>query len=158
MRLLNSVCKLLASKYAGIPVYIEDVPEGFQRPSFLVTLATEGSNLKNINVYEDTPLYQIVFFSRQNAARQVYSEDLYKKKEELKALFLLPGCIPVIPLEGVKEKKRYAKVTSYSAEVRLSEKSVYVKVGLSFTEDARTEEKYELMQDIDLSMNISKNY
>lgn len=158
MRLLNSVCKLLASKYAGIPVYIEDVPEGFNRPSFMVTLATEGTALKNKNVYEDTPIFQIVYFSRKNAAGQAYAEDLYKKREELKALFLLPGCIPVIPLEGVKEKSRYAKTNSFTSEVRLQEKSVYVKVGLSFTEDARKPEEYEFMKDIDLEMGKSKNY
>lgn len=55
--LLNSICSLLADKYRGVPVYIEDVPEGFQRPSFLVTLATEGTNLLNKNVYRDTPIY-----------------------------------------------------------------------------------------------------
>lgn len=158
MRLLNSVCKLLASKYTGIPVYIEDVPEGFKRPSFMVTLATEGTALKNKNVYEDTPLFQIVYFSRRNAAGQAYSENLYEVKEELKALFLLPGCIPVIPVKGAKERKRYAKVTSFTSDVRLSEKSLYVKVGLSFTEDARKPEEYELIQDIDLEMNRSKNY
>lgn len=152
MRLLNSVCKRLAQKYKGIPVYIEDLPEGFVRPSFFVTLATEGTNLKNKNVYEDTPIYQIVFHGRKNEANQVYSEELYKKKEELKALFLLPGAIPVISVEGSKEKKRYAKVTSYSSEVRLAEKSLYVKVGLSFTEDTKQEEEYELIQDVDLDM------
>lgn len=158
MRLLNSVCKLLAQKYTGVPVYIENVPEGFKRPSFMVTLATEGTDLLNKNVYEDTTTYQIVYFGRLNAAEQSYSENLYRMKEELKALFLLPGAIPVIPLEGVKEKRRYAKVTSYSSEVRLAEKSLYVKVGLSFTETARAEEEYDMMLDIDVSLSRSKNY
>ena len=152
LRLLNSICSLLADKYRGVPVYIEDVPEGFQRPSFLVPLATEGTNLLNKNIYRDTPIYQIVYFGRLNDSEQVYSERLYKVKEELKALFLLPGAIPVISVEGSKEKKRYAKVTSYSSEVRLEEKSLYVKVGLSFTEDTKQEEEYELILDVDLDM------
>jgi len=29
MRLLNSVCKVLSSNYAGVPVHIEEVPKGF---------------------------------------------------------------------------------------------------------------------------------
>lgn len=58
----------------------------------------------------------------------------------------------MISVEGSKEKKRYAKVTSYSSEVRLAEKSLYVKVGLSFTEDTKQEEEYELIQDVDLDM------
>ena len=44
--LLDSICSLLADKYRGVPVYIEDVPEGFQRPSFLVTLATGDKFIK----------------------------------------------------------------------------------------------------------------
>lgn len=158
MRLLNSVCKLLADKYKGVPVYIEELPEGFSRPSFFVTLATESTGLKNLKVYEDSPLYQIVYFSRKNAVGQVCAMDLYKKKEELKALFLLPGAIPVLPEEGVKEKQRFAKVNQLSSEVRLSENSLYSKLSLSFTEDTKQEKEYELMQEVDLVMSKTKNY
>lgn len=157
MRLLNSICSLLADKYRGVPVYIEDVPEGFQRPSFLVTLATEGTNLLNKNVYRDTSIYQIVYFGRLNASEQVYSERLYKVREELKALFLLPGAIPVISEKGSTEKRRYAHITSYSSEIRLSEKSLYTKIGIDFTEDTKQEKEYELIQEIDLEMNTRKN-
>lgn len=158
MRLLNSICKRIADKYAGVPVYIMDVPEGFKRPSFMVTLATEGTTLLNKKVYRDTPIFQIVYFGRLNAAEQAYAESLYSVKEELKALFLLPGAIPIIPKDGVKEKTRYAKINSYSSEVRLAEKSLYVKLGLDFTDDTQQEEQYELMREIDLVMNKAKNY
>ena len=53
MRLLNSVCRVIASAYSGVPVHIEEVPNNFERNSFYVTLATGSSELKNINVYED---------------------------------------------------------------------------------------------------------
>ena len=52
MRLLNSVCKVISDKYAGVPVHIEEMPNDFERDCFLVTTATEGSSLKNYNVYE----------------------------------------------------------------------------------------------------------
>ena len=71
MRLLNSVCKRLAQKYKGIPVYIEDLPEGFSRPSFFVTLATEGTNLKNKNV-----------FSTDNNVIKTVSEECFKIETE----------------------------------------------------------------------------
>lgn len=157
MRLLDSVCKLLADKYKRVPVYIGEVPEGFSRPSFLVTLATEGTKLLNKKVYEDTPLFQITYFSRRNAVGQATAIDLYRKKEELKALFLLPGAIPVVPGE-IQEKKRYAKVNSFTSEVRLSEDCVYSKVSLSFTDDTKQEKQYELIQDIDLVMSSTRNY
>ena len=48
MRLLNSVCRVIASAYSGVPVHIEEVPNNFERNSFYVTLATGSSELKNI--------------------------------------------------------------------------------------------------------------
>lgn len=157
MRVIDSICKIISDKYPDIPIHIMEVPQRFKRPCFLVTLATEGSALINLNVYEDTPIYQIVYFGLRNEADQVYPESLYERRAELKALFLLPGAFPVIPLEGVKEKQRYAKTTSFSSDVRLSESCVYVKMGVSFTETARKPEEYELITDIDLEMRNSRN-
>lgn len=140
MRLLNSVCKVIASKYAGVPVHIEEMPKGFERGCFFVTLATNGSSIKSRNVYEDDPTYQIVYFGKMNEADQVVAENLYRVKEELKALFLLRLAVPVIPREGVWEKPRYAKIQSYTDEVRLGEGALYIKLTLSFTEDTLKEE------------------
>ena len=142
MRLLNSVCKVIASKYAGVPVHIEEMPKGFKRDCFLVTLATNSSSLKNCSIYEDDPTFQIVYFGKMSEADQVVAENLYRVKEELKALFLLKLAVPVIPLEGVQEKPRYAKIQTYSDEVRLSEGSLYVKLTLSFTEAIQKEVSY----------------
>lgn len=150
MRLLNSVCKVLSSNYAGVPVHIEEVPKGFKRECFLVTLATDNSSLKNINVYRDNPLFQIVYFGKRNEANQVLAEELYKVKEELKALFLLKKCVPVLAVEGVKEKPRYAKIENYSSDIRLDEGAVYVKLTLDFTEDVPKEDPYELIGEVDL--------
>ena len=150
MRLLNSICKVIASSYKGVPVHIEEVPNDFKRECFLVTLATNGSSLKNRNVYENDPTYQIVYFGKLDEADQVVAENLYRVKEEIKALFLLKLAVPVIPLDGVKEKPRYAKIQNYSDEIRLGEGALYVKLTLSFTEDAPREEPYELIGEVDL--------
>jgi len=157
MRLLNSVCKVIASSYAGVPVHIEEVPKNFKRGSFYVHLATGSSNLKNYNVYQDDPVFQIVYFGERNEANQGIAEKLYKVKDELKALFLLRRVVPVIPLEGVKEKARYAKIENYSDEVRIDEGAVYVKLTLSFTEDVPKEDPYELMLEVDLETETTTN-
>lgn len=155
MRLLNSVCKVIASKYAGVPVHIEEVPNNFKRDCFLVTLATDGSRLKSHNVYEDTPVFQIVYFGKRNKANQVEADGLYKVKEELKALFLLRRAIPVLPLEGVKEKSRYAKIENYSNEIRLDEDALYIKLTLNFTEDVPVEDNYELIGEVDIETTVT---
>jgi hypothetical protein len=127
-----------------------EVPNGFKRDCFLVTLATESGSLKNANVYEDNPTFQIVYFGKRNEANQVLGEQLYKLKEELKALFLLRMCVPVLPLEGVKERPRYAKIESYSSEVRLNEGAVYTKLTLNFTEAIPKVDNHEMMLEVEL--------
>lgn len=157
MRLLNSVCKVVASSYAGVPVHIEEVPKNFERGSFYIHLATGSSTLKNYNVYQDDPVFQIVYFGKRDEANQVIAEELYKVKEELKALFLLRRAVPVIPLESVKEKARYAKIENYSDELRMDEGAVYVKLTLNFTEDLPKEDPYELMLEVDLETKTVTN-
>lgn len=149
MRLLNSICKVIASYYTGKPVHIEEVPNNFKRDCFLVTLATGSSGLKSYNVYQDDPVFQIVYFGNRNEANQVIADNLYKVKEELKALFLLKKAVPVIPLEGIKEKPRYAKIETYSDEIRLGEGAIYVKIALNFTEDVPKPETFELIESVD---------
>jgi len=151
MRLLNSVCRVIASAYSGVPVHIEEVPNNFERNSFYVTLATGSSELKNINVYEDDPIFQIVYFAKRNEANQVVAEKLYEVKEELKRV------VPVIPLAGVKEKPRYAKIENYSDDVRVSEGALYVKITLNFTEDVPVEDNYELIGDVDIETKTVTN-
>lgn len=157
MRLLNSVCRVIASAYSRVPVHIEEVPNNFERNSFYVTLATGSSELKNINVYEDDPIFQIVYFAKRNEANQVVAEKLYEVKEELKRLFLIKRVVPVIPLAGVKEKPRYAKIENYSDDVRVSEGALYVKITLNFTEDVPVEDNYELIGDVDIETKTVTN-
>lgn len=157
MRLLNSICSVIASSYVGVPVHIEEVPKDFRRNSFLVTLATSSSQMKNYSVSEDTPTFQIVYFGERSEANQVLAENLYKVKEELKALFLLRRALPVIPLEGVKERPRYAKIETYSDEIRLDEGAVYIKLSLSFTEGISTTDSSELTGEVDFDLSTKIN-
>lgn len=151
MRLLNSVCKVIASSYTGVPVHIEEVPSDFQRGCFYVSLTTGSAELKNGNVYQDDPTFQIVYFGKRNEADQVIAEELYEAKEKLKYLFLLQKAVSVIPLEGVSEKPRYAKIESYSDELRLSEGAIYARLVLNFTEDVpKPQDEYDLIQEVDI--------
>ena len=62
-----------------------------------------------------------------------------------------------MPLEGVKEKSRYAKIESYSDEIRLDEGAVYVKITLNFTEDVPKEDPYELIGEVEVETHITTN-
>ena len=150
MRLLNSVCKVIAADFPNVPIHIKEVPATFQRGCFYVSLTTDDAELQNYNVYQDNPIFQIVYFGERNAADQVLSEKLYDVKERLKAIFLLKRAMPVIPREGVKEKTRYAKIESYSDEMRISEGAIYARLALNFTEDVPKEPDVEPMGALDV--------
>ena len=158
MRILNSICKVLASKYAGKPVHIEQVPNGFKRDSFLVTLATDSGSIKSYNVYQDNPIYQIVYFGERNEANQVIVDSLYRVKEELKELFLLSLALPIIPKDELEKKKpRYAKIETYTDDLRLDEGALYVKITLNFTEDVPHTDPYDLIGEVDLETITKTN-
>lgn len=158
MRLLNSVCAVIASAYEGVPVHIEEIPEGFERDCFYVSLTTGSTELKNINVYQDDPVFQIVYFGKRNEADQVFAEKLYEVKEKLKELFLLQMVLPVIPLEGKAEKPRYAKIESYSDEMRISEGAIYARLVLNFTEDIpKPPDEHELISEVDFISETTTN-
>ena len=56
MRLLNSVCKVIASAFEGVPVHIEEVPKHFERGCFYVCLTTGDTELLNTNAVSYTHL------------------------------------------------------------------------------------------------------
>ena len=132
MRLLNSVCKVIAEQFVGVPVHIRQVPSQFERGCFYVTRVTNNTNLINYGVYKESPLFQLIYFGKLDSARQVDVEELYRVEGELKALFLLRRAVPVIT-EG--EKRRYAKIENYTSDLREDEGAIYVKMTLNFTED-----------------------
>lgn len=155
LRLLNSVCKVLADQYPTTPVRIEQVAQHFKRPCFFVTLTTAPQNIKNINVYQNDPSFQITYFGERNIANQVLAEPLYKMQEELTALFLLRLSVPVIPVEGKVEAKRYAKVSSFSSDIRHDEGAVYAKLELSFTESINRPDEYDTIESVDLVTGVN---
>ena len=66
-------------------------------------------------------------------------------------LFLLQKAVPVIPLEGVAEKPRYAKIESYSDELRISEGAIYARLVLNFTDDVpKPQDEYDLIKEVDI--------
>ena len=155
LRLLNSVCKVLADHYPNTPVRISEVPQHFKRPCFFITLVTSSQTVKTKRVYQNDPNFQIVYFGERNEADQVKAEPLYQMQEELTALFLLRLTVPVIPVEGVTEKQRYAKIESFSSDIRHGEGAVYAKLVLNFTDDIPQNEDYEVIETVELDTEVS---
>lgn len=150
MRLLNSICKILADNYPNMPVYIEQVPNDFVRPSFLVEAVTNSAEIKNYHTYQKNPTFQIVYFGERDIANQVLAEPLYTVQDRLDELFLLQLAIPIITDAG--ERKRYAKIASFIHSLRLDEGAIYCNLTINFTEQVPHTEDYELMENLSLGV------
>ena len=155
MRLLNSVCKVISDKYSGVPVHIKEVPKNFERPCFLVVLTTAPKQIKSRNVYEKNPTFQIIYFGERDEANQVLADPLYEVEETLEEILLLSLVLPVLPKSGVTEKQRYAKIESFSSNVRLNEGALYCNLSLNFTEDIPREVVTDIIEDVELDVRAS---
>ena len=98
-----------------------------------------------------------MYFGKRSEANQVIAENLYKVKEELRALFLLQRCVPILPQSDVKENPRYAKIENYSDEIRLDEGAVYVKITINFTEEIPTTKTYDVIDGVDFQTENKPN-
>lgn len=153
MRLLNSVSKVIAEKYVGVPVHIRQVPSEFRRGCFYLSRVTSSNSLVNFSVYKDSPMFQLIYFGKLDEARQVDTEQLYTVEGELKALFLLRRAVPVITGKG--EKQRYAKIENYTSDLREDEGAIYVKMTLSFTDvipPDSSQEQYEIAEEAEVTI------
>lgn len=154
MRLVNSVCKVIADTFSGIPVYIEEVPNEFERPSFFVTKVTDPKELKNINIYQNNPTFQIVYFGERSEANQVLAEPLYGVEDKLEEIFLLALAMPVIEKDETEKKhRRYAKIESFTSQLRLDEGALYCNLSLDFTENIPKQDEHEIIEQVDLSIS-----
>ena len=133
-----------------VPVCIEQVPNDFIRPCFLVELVTDPNEIKNYHTYQINPTFQIVYFAERDIANQVYAENLYLIKGKLTELFLLALALPIEPQTGVKERKRYAKIESFNQSLRLDEGAIYSTLKVNFTENVPHIEDYDLMENVAL--------
>lgn len=150
MRLLNSVCKVISDSYSGVAVYIQEVPNRFERPSFFISKVTDPKEIKNFNIYQNNPTFQIVYFGERDETNQVLAEKLYEVEGKLEELFLLALAVPIIPKDG--EKMRYAKIKSFTSQLRLDEGALYCNLALNFTENVPRHENNEIIAEVDFSI------
>lgn len=155
MRLLDSVCKIIADTYVSMPIYIEQVPSDFVRPSFFVELVTDPKSIKNYHIYQNNPTFQIVYFGERDIANQVIAKPLYEVEDKLEELFLFSLSIPIVPV-GTKEKQRYAKILSLTTSVRLEEGALYCNLTLDFTEQVLHKQDFEPVSEVAVSINYNK--
>jgi hypothetical protein len=62
-KIIDTVNQLLVNQYPTFTVYIQKVPEGFERPSFFIQQVTEDSSDFSVSLTNENLILQLVYFA-----------------------------------------------------------------------------------------------
>ncbi|MED4599873.1 hypothetical protein P9314_04015 [Paenibacillus validus] len=122
----------IIAEFPTVPIQSIDVEEGFQRPSFFVTLETRNTESFLTNALREMTC-QILFFPSD---RNKYKEEAYDVQDKLEILFGLNFAVGdrVITIDG--------------AFTDIVDKVVHYNFDFSYYEDVQQPESGELMQEL----------
>jgi hypothetical protein len=85
--IIQAVSNLILSKYPGYPIYLEDLQEGFDRPSFYVPFIQETQTDQNKAFYARNIIIYIIFYAPLGGNNNPDKEAQYGVYETLRDLF-----------------------------------------------------------------------
>lgn len=90
---LNAIRKLLHENYPDLTIYVDDMTQGFKRPSFYVNSPRSPLEQVASNLFEEDTTFQVMYFAEKNASGNVSKLELYKKRDEIINVFVGPSRI-----------------------------------------------------------------
>jgi hypothetical protein len=129
----KSINDKIKVEFPGILIQSRDVEEGFQRPSFFVSLETVRTEAFQFNVLREMTC-RILFFPTD---RYVFKEEAYDVMDRLEKLF------------GLNFTVSNRVITIDSAETDIIDKVVHYDFHFSYLEDTQKDETGDLMQELD---------
>jgi hypothetical protein len=137
---LDALRGVLISAFPNVDtIYIKNVPEKFERPSFLVDLVSQAEEHINKRYYQLQATWQIVYFAPEDKVKNPDKLDQYSVSDALTTK-LMEGMVVSGPGGTIY------RILDCSGGPRNEE--VYLTVRLE-THAARPEPEHDLMQDVD---------
>lgn len=90
---LNAIRKLLHERYPDLTIYVDDMTQGFKRPSFYVNSPKSPVEQTASNLFEEDTTFQVMYFPEKNASGNTSKIELYKKRDEIIDVFVGPDRI-----------------------------------------------------------------
>lgn len=138
MKIINAVNKMLYQAYPDSDFHIQEIPEGFKRPSFFIDLISDSSKDNNILLTDDKVNIQVVYFAPENEHKIRLKENQLEVYSNIKSLFK-KGFVQV--------EDRAVKIENLEGAPRDNE--VYLTIDFSFTEEKPQEsQEYDLIGEI----------
>ncbi len=85
--IIDAVCNLILSEYPGYTIYLEDLQESFDRPSFYVPFIQETQTDQNKTFYSRNIIMYIIFYAPLNGNNNPDKAVQYTVYENLRQLF-----------------------------------------------------------------------
>lgn len=89
----------LKELYTGCTIYVEDVPQDFETPSFMITLINQDYGKRLNTVYKSTLSFDVAYFS--DKSNQDIKEDCYTVQMNLFRSFDLVGGYRIINKQAI---------------------------------------------------------
>ena len=150
---LNAICETIASKFTKNPIYIDNLPQGFVRPSFYIELVNSRDTDLNTTAQNRQMTFQIMYFDRKDSFNNVSTLELYSTWGILERLFYRALKV------NYKDYIDYKKITS--TELFIRDDVLYMTLRLEFghlIEDTHLSPDmiYELMQELNIKYTTNK--
>jgi hypothetical protein len=139
---LKAILNVLKTEFPTVPIYINQMPEQFKRPSFFIMLVLSNDDTLNKKHYKMKATWQIVYFGAQDSFGNKDTFSQYTMLDSLKSLFM-DDLIITAP------DKTIFDIVSVDGSIRESE--VYMTVGLE-AQNIRTETASPLIGDVEINL------
>lgn len=145
IKVLDSICEKIAGVFVEEPIYIQNVPEDFKRPSFFVTMMAYQDTDMTHDFQRRQQSFQIVYFGKKDEYNTVDAVDQYATYAMLSSIF---------NTKSLQVEDRYLKIDSISGGPKDAEIYMTLKLDYTFTPELlNPEEVYMLMKEINLKFN-----
>lgn len=136
--LIDAITEKIAKKFTKYPIYVDDIGEDFERPSFYVYRISETDTILNRWTYTTNILIQIVYFSPLDEYDNILNTaDQTTVINAVKNLFL--GDL------GVKFGKSWARLSKSNVDYT-GDKDIFLQLSLDVTSSTR--QAYDESQNI----------
>lgn len=142
--ILNAICKTIAKEFPKSPIYIDNLPQGFLRPSFYVELVNSRDEDLNSTAQLREMTFQIMYFGIKDEFDNVSTIDMYSTWNVLERIFYRALKV---------NEEDYKKITS--TDLLIKDDILFMTLRLEFghlikDNNLSPQEIYDLMRDLKL--------
>jgi hypothetical protein len=139
--IIDAISTAIAQKNDSI-IYLNNQPEGFERPSFFISQITYGNEIYNKSVMNNNIFIQIVYFAP-------YADD-YNSVDVVNQYEVFDTLKDIFKSKYIKVVDRAAKITQMTGAPRDAE--IYLTLNISLTESTQVVEDVPVAETINFNI------